>query len=526
MHARCIQCGGDSGYNKRNSKPLKYCSKKCANKFHQAKEAKKNPNYGDPTWKNKTKLHKKVQAKKIAEFEWYKKNWLTVDQLYTQLGLAHRSSVFYRAKMAGVEAKLVHAGSRGSHSFFNPKDIDKLKLENIPKKETPVPEGYILRKAAADYLGIRQGTLWTYRLPAIKQATNSGQVRNLYRIEEIDAWLAKRALEEQQKASEREEKTRQRMQARAEEEAERRNKLLEQVKGYIPRDEAAAFLGLKGFSAPIHAQLKKYKKVLGRVYYEPSELEALRRQREEEKILKEKNRKKRLFYRDDNWMSHENYEEKIFSIAIPRDQKRFSNAKNWTTVAKSIKNNLKYRKLHELGHVVNLQCKGCLASKCYYDFYYEATVVSGRALNLCKECHRQDSNRRNSTAYNKKRFLDNPAAKLRHILGLTVKNDIMSNRQEFPKDIGIRLVWKKIKEHCGYDEHQLKEHLEKKFDNWMDWTNHGRLMKEKKTWNVDHIKPRSAFNYTSLDDPGFKQCWDLNNLRPLDSFENILKGSS
>ena len=102
----------------------------------------------------------------------------------------------------------------------------------------------------------------------------------------------------------------------------------------------------------------------------------------------------------------------------------------------------------------------------------------------------------------------------------------MENRQEYPKDIGIRLVWEKIKEHCGYDEHQLKEHLEKKFDNWMNWTNHGKANKEKKTWNIDHIKPRSAFDYISLDDPEFKQCWDLNNLRPLDSFENLLKGNS
>ena len=526
MDAKCIQCGGDSGYNKRNGKPLKYCTRKCANKFHRIKEAKKNPNYGDPNWKNKTKLRKEKQAKKREELEWYKENWLTVDQIYVQLGLKHRSSVFHRARLAGVKAKKIHAGARGSHSFFNPIDIPKLRLENMPKKETPVPEGYLLIKEAANYLGVTVNTLFTYSIPALKQAYNGANTRNLYKIEDLDAWKVERALEIKQKALERKEKTRQRVLERERKEAERRKKLYEQVKGYMSREEAAAFLGVKVISTLIDEQLKKRKKVLGRIYYEPGELEELRRRREEEKILKEKNRKKRLFHRDDNWMSHENYEEKIFSITIPRDKERFAAAKNWVTVEKSIKSNLKYRKLHNLGHVVELQCKKCLVNKSYYDFYYEATVISGRALNMCKICHRDWNNRREHAIYNKKRFLENPSAKLRHVFGTAVKKDIMENRQEYPKDIGIRLVWEKIKEHCGYDEHQLKEHLEKKFDNWMNWTNHGKTNKEKKTWNIDHIKPRSAFDYTSLDDPEFKQCWDLSNLRPLDSFENLLKGNS
>jgi hypothetical protein len=522
MDAKCIQCGGDSGYSKRNGKPLKYCSQKCSNKFYHSREAKKNPNYGNPNWKNKTKLLKEKQAKKREEFEWYKENWFAADQLYIQLGLKNRSSVFHRAKIAGVKPKKIHAGASGTHCFFNPIDIPKLRLENIPKKETPIPEGYILTKEAMVYLGVTHSTLWTYDIPTLKQAYNGANTRNLYKIEDLDVWRAERALEEQQRAVERTKKA----ELRALEEKQRRNKLLEQVKGYVPREEAAVFLGLKTINAPIHAQLEKYKKVLGRVYYEPSELEALRRQREEEKILKEKNRKKRLFHREDDWTSHENYEKKIFSVNIPRDQERFSNAKNWTTVEKSIKSNLKYRKLHNLGHVAKLQCKKCFIDKPYYDFYYEATVVSGRALNLCKICHRQVSNRRDGTAYNKKRFLNNPAAKLRHAFGSTIKQDVTNNRQEFAKNVGIRLVWEKIKEHCGYDENQLKEHLENRFEDWMDWTNHGQINKNKKTWNIDHIKPRSAFNYTSLDDPEFKQCWDLNNIRPLCAVENVAKGNS
>ena len=199
MDAKCIQCCGEPGYNKRSGKPLKYCSKKCANKFRHIKEAKKNPNWGDPNWKNKTKLRKEKQAKKREEFEWYKENWLTADQIYDQLGLKHMSGVFHRAKKAGVKAKKIHAGARGSHSFFNPIDIPKLKLENIPKKETPIPKGYILLKAAIDYLGVTRNTLYRYNIPSLKQAINGGGTRNLYKIEDLDAWRTKHALKEQKK---------------------------------------------------------------------------------------------------------------------------------------------------------------------------------------------------------------------------------------------------------------------------------------------------------------------------------------
>jgi hypothetical protein len=34
-------------------------------------------------------------------------------------------------------------------------------------------------------------------------------------------------------------------------------------------------------------------------------------------------------------------------------------------------------------------------------------------------------------------------------------------------------------------------------------------------WHIDHIIPKSAFAYESPDDPEFKACWTLTNLRPL-----------
>jgi hypothetical protein len=54
----------------------------------------------------------------------------------------------------------------------------------------------------------------------------------------------------------------------------------------------------------------------------------------------------------------------------------------------------------------------------------------------------------------------------------------------------------------------LKLHLESMFTEGMSWDNYGE-------WHVDHIKPKSKFDYTSTTDESFKVCWSLDNLQPL-----------
>lgn len=65
---------------------------------------------------------------------------------------------------------------------------------------------------------------------------------------------------------------------------------------------------------------------------------------------------------------------------------------------------------------------------------------------------------------------------------------------------------------------ELKAHLENRFRDGMSWANYGE-------WEIDHIRPRSAFRFTSPQDLGFKECWRLENLQPLWAEENLLKGS-
>lgn len=72
----------------------------------------------------------------------------------------------------------------------------------------------------------------------------------------------------------------------------------------------------------------------------------------------------------------------------------------------------------------------------------------------------------------------------------------------------------------GYTPAQLSAHLESQFEPWMTWENYGV-----NGWHIDHKKPQCLFSFTSVDDPAFKECWALENLRPLGSTLNIQLGA-
>jgi hypothetical protein len=71
-----------------------------------------------------------------------------------------------------------------------------------------------------------------------------------------------------------------------------------------------------------------------------------------------------------------------------------------------------------------------------------------------------------------------------------------------------------------YTTQELKRHLENQFDDKMSWENYGSY------WHVDHIIPHSTFKYSSMKDDAFRECWALNNLRPLEAKENQSDGAT
>lgn len=85
-----------------------------------------------------------------------------------------------------------------------------------------------------------------------------------------------------------------------------------------------------------------------------------------------------------------------------------------------------------------------------------------------------------------------------------------------------------------YSVAELRAHLENQFEPWMSWDNWGVYNSKTWddndystwTWQIDHIIPRSKFNYENVNEPSFIDCWSLTNLRPLSSKTNLVNGSS
>lgn len=79
---------------------------------------------------------------------------------------------------------------------------------------------------------------------------------------------------------------------------------------------------------------------------------------------------------------------------------------------------------------------------------------------------------------------------------------------------------------------ELLTHLESQFEPWMNWDNHGKYRRDlwndddstTWTWQIDHIVPHSTFQYASMQDESFQQCWALSNLRPLAAKQNVVDG--
>lgn len=69
----------------------------------------------------------------------------------------------------------------------------------------------------------------------------------------------------------------------------------------------------------------------------------------------------------------------------------------------------------------------------------------------------------------------------------------------------------------GYKLQDLKQHLEFQFKPKMSWNNYGE-------WHIDHIKPKSLFNFEKPEDKEFKECWSLKNLQPLWETTRIING--
>ena len=112
--------------------------------------------------------------------------------------------------------------------------------------------------------------------------------------------------------------------------------------------------------------------------------------------------------------------------------------------------------------------------------------------------------------WKKDRYKNNNNYKIRCIISSAVRRSLKGMKKG-----------DSIKNILGYTIEELKEHLEHRFEDWMNWDNLGLTAnKEKETWQIDHIIPVNTFNIKEIGDEEFRKCWALDNLRPLDSYIN------
>jgi hypothetical protein len=68
----------------------------------------------------------------------------------------------------------------------------------------------------------------------------------------------------------------------------------------------------------------------------------------------------------------------------------------------------------------------------------------------------------------------------------------------------------------GWGISELKGHLQAQFTEEIHWDTF-------KDWEIDHIHPKSKSRFKSVHDQSFRDCWSLNNLRPISKMDNRRK---
>jgi hypothetical protein len=180
------------------------------------------------------------------------------------------------------------------------------------------------------------------------------------------------------------------------------------------------------------------------------------------------------------------------------------------------------------------QCKKCKSDKRKQYLQKLGEVGQKQRAEYFRTYWQQhpDDIRANNRKYKKSKKAKITAKNLR-------KNPAIKLRQNISTNIGYHLrvknsskYNKSILQALPYTIQELKKYIEQQFEPWMTWENYGlydaKTWKDDDqstwTWQLDHIIPHSTFDYTSMEDQSFKDCWAFNNLRPLSAKQNLLDG--
>lgn len=164
--------------------------------------------------------------------------------------------------------------------------------------------------------------------------------------------------------------------------------------------------------------------------------------------------------------------------------------------------------------------KGCLCLEC--DRQYQA-----RYRDKDREAHRKrarDRRRKDPERHKEKDNRRYQAQKLRRILSVAVRYALLSNNLEKGQLSTVDILPDSIED--------IKVRIELLFEWWMHWDNWGTY--DPTTWDdndpttwkwqLDHIDSQAKLPFSSIDDPNFRMCWGIDNLRPLSAKQNVLDG--
>lgn len=151
-------------------------------------------------------------------------------------------------------------------------------------------------------------------------------------------------------------------------------------------------------------------------------------------------------------------------------------------------------------------------NKDYLAEWFKNNYINNRKeiLDYHKEYYKNNKNdiMKYQRKYEKNKLLTDPAFKLRKNCSVLIRSALQGNKR------GVSIL-----NYLPYSIQELKQHLERQFDNKMSWDNYGQY------WHIDHIIPQSKLLYINMEEDNFQKCWALTNLRPLEAIENIKKSN-
>jgi guanylate kinase len=175
----------------------------------------------------------------------------------------------------------------------------------------------------------------------------------------------------------------------------------------------------------------------------------------------------------------------------------------------------------------NQLCRQCCAKKGLYSTSKIGRHVTwGDKISAAKKGKKlSEGHKKVLVEARKKKVCERLGVKLEEFPGFPTKNEQMRLRLFVMSALKKKLINKTvdeqdvlIKDSLGYSIDDLKSHLESQFTEGMSWDNYGE-------WHIDHIRPESWFNYSSIEDGDFKKCWSLDNLQPMWADENLKKNN-